>query len=287
MSNNSEVTILGVRLDVVTAPELIVRLRQGLDAGRRQMVVTVTNEMIINARRHPAYQKVINQATWRIPDTTGTVWAAKYLSLPLRGPLKGLRAYTQALRTLALLLIWPSRTQTVLPGTIPGSDLSVDLAGVCEEFGYRLFLLGAGDGVAVSAAEKLRSRFPELQVVGAEPGSPDPDDDERILEVITRSRANVILVAFGVPKQELWIARNLEHLPAPVLAVGVGGTFDYLAGTPSVSGGRPAKQPPRFVRRRGLEWLWRLITQPSRWRRIMTALPVFVWRVIAEKRAQH
>lgn len=278
------VDILGVGIDPVTAPEALVTLREGLQQGKRQHVVTVNPEIITHAKQDAAYQKILNDATLSVADGAGAVWAARYLQSPPRGALQGPRAYARALRLLVLLLVRPRRVKTVLPETIPGSDLTVDISGMCEEFGFPMFLLGAGDGVAEAAGQKLKERFPRLPIVGAWEGSPHPSDDAEARRRIRDSGAQVVLVAFGAPKQEKWIARNLPKLSKPMLAMGVGGTFDYLAGAASVSGGRAAKPPPGFIRQRGLEWLWRLFTQPSRWRRIMTAFPAFVRRVVRETR---
>lgn len=281
------IEIMGVEVDALTAPEVIVRLRKGLDAGRRQYVVTVNSEMIMRAQRDEEFKEIINQATLKVPDTISTVWAAKYLHAPLRGPLKTPRAGLQALRTLSQIVLQPRRLKSVIPGTVPGSDLVLDVAGMCEEFGHRLYLLGAADGVAEAAAAKLQESFPHLKVAGAAPGSAQERDDDFVRGEIELAETAVILVAYGHPKQERWIARNLPKLPAPVLAIGVGGTFDYLAGGTAIGAPRAAKAPPGFIRRRGLEWLWRLFTQPWRWRRILTAFPLFVGLVVRSKRRRN
>lgn len=283
----SRVDILGVGIDSVLAPEALVRLRQGLQDGQRQFVVTVNPETVMRAHRDLAYKQLLAGASLSVADGAGIVWASAYLAKPLRGLFKKFRAYTQGIWLLLLLLIWPRRVQHVMPGTVTGSDLTVDLAGMCEEFGYRLYVLGAGEGVAEQAAVELKQRFPRLEIAGTESGSPHAGSDAETRKRITESRAQVVLVAFGQPKQEQWIVRNLQKLPSPVLAIGVGGTLDYLAGAASVEGGGAAKPPPAVVRRRGLEWLWRLFSQPSRWRRIVTALPVFVMTVIRFKRDRH
>lgn len=281
------VDILGVQIDNVAAPEALVRLRGGLEAGKRQYVVTVNPEIIMRAQHDLAYKEILNKADLRIPDGMGTVWAAKYLQISLRGPLPGLRAYVQAGRTLVSLLLFPKRVKTIITDTVPGSDFTVDIAGMCEEFGYNMYLLGSGEGVAQAAADTLSQGFPSLNVVGAAPGSAKESDDESMRSVIEMSKAQVILVAYGAPKQEQWMVRNVPHLSKPVLAIGVGGTFDSLVGAASVEGGRVAKAPPAFVRQRGLEWLWRLVRQPHRRGRIMTALPVFVHHVVKYKKEHH
>lgn len=281
------VDILGVKVDAVTAAEAVVLIRQGLDAGKRQSVVTPYSEIIMAAQHDLAYKEILNKATLRVPDGIGVVWAAHYLQRPLRGPFIGVRAYAQALWTLILLAIWPARVKTVIRETVLGSELTVDLAGMCEEFGYRLFLLGAAEGVAAAAAKKLKRQFPRLQVAGAMPGSPHARDDQTVVARIRQAKPDVLIVAYSPPEQEQWIARNLSKLPKPIVAMGAGGTFDYLTGATSIKGGRPAKQPPRWVRRRGYESFWRLFTQPRRWRRIMTGVPIFASHVVRYKRQAH
>lgn len=279
------VDVLGIELDPVTAPELLVELREAIDRGERHQVVTVTTEMIMRARRDRTHKRLINGADWRVPDAIGTAWGAHFLHAPLRGPFKTPRIYLRALRTGIWAFVRPQSVKRTLPDVVPGSDFSIDLAGMCEEFGYGLYLLGGAPGVAEAAAAELRRRFPELTVTadGADPGKRHEADVRRRIK---RAKPGVLLVAYGAPEQEAWIKRNLPKLPGPLVAVGVGGTLDYLGGGRSLTGGgEVAKPPPSAVRRQGLEWLWRLFTQPSRWRRIMTTLPAFVWAVVRAKRA--
>lgn len=281
----NRVDILGVEIDAVTAPELLAEVRECLSRGRRGWIATVNNEIAVRAQDDPSFRETLAAATWRIPDAAGIVWAADYLA---RRPVRSTAgAYLQALAGLFRLAVVPSRVRTALPGTIPGSDFTIELAGLCEEFGYRLFLLGAGPGVAEAAGRALKRQFPRLEIAGtSEGGHGAPAEDAAIRKRIADARAQVVLVAYGAPKQERWMARNVPKLPKPVMAIGIGGTLDYLAGASSVEGGGPAKQPPAWVRHRGFEWLWRLATQPSRWRRIITALPVFVRRVVRQKRTR-
>jgi N-acetylglucosaminyldiphosphoundecaprenol N-acetyl-beta-D-mannosaminyltransferase len=168
----------------------------------------------------------------------------------------------------------------VLAARLLGSRLSERIGGVdlIEHFvvaaprGTRLFLLGAGPGVAEQAAAVLGNRNPGLILAGTYAGSPRPEHQDEIVKKINAARPHVLLVAFGAPTQELWIARNRDHLLAP-LCIGVGGAFDYISGrTP---------RAPLIVQRAGLEWLYRLARQPWRWRR-MLALPRFAALVLVE-----
>jgi len=137
--------------------------------------------------------------------------------------------------------------------------------------GASIFLLGAATGVAERAADALRRRTPDLRVAGCYAGLPD---DAETPARVRAAAPDVVLVAYGMPKQERWIARNLTSLPSVKLAIGVGGVFDQLAGVQRV--------PPAFLHRVGLEWLWRLLLEPSRWRR-QRLLPLFAALVLRRR----
>ncbi len=134
--------------------------------------------------------------------------------------------------------------------------------------------MGAAPGVAEETAARLQARFPGLEIAGTFAGSPDPSEEEAILERIRAAEADVVFVAYGAPSQELWINRNLQKLPA-ALAVGIGGAFDFISGR--------QRRAPRLMQKSGLEWLYRLYREPWRWRR-MLALPVFAVQVALKGR---
>src|SRR5436190_1923587 len=158
-------------------------------------------------------------------------------------------------------------------GRVTGVALTELIAARAAERGWSMFLLGAAPGVAERAAEALQHKYPGLRVVGCYSGSPRRDEEPVIRARIIAAQPTVLLVAYGHPAQELWIARNQPLLRVPV-AIGVGGVFDYLAGE--------APRAPAWMRRIGLEWLYRLIRQPQRWRRILVAVPLFLWAALRE-----
>jgi N-acetylglucosaminyldiphosphoundecaprenol N-acetyl-beta-D-mannosaminyltransferase len=154
---------------------------------------------------------------------------------------------------------------------VAGSDLVPRLSAEAANRGWRIFFLGAAPGVAEKTADILSKRNPGLQVVGCYAGSPALDEEDDIVERVRASRADILLVAYGAPKQDLWLDRNLARTGATV-GIGVGGSFDFIAGV--------SRRAPRWVQRLGLEWLDRLIREPWRWRR-QVVLPHFVWLVLA------
>jgi exopolysaccharide biosynthesis WecB/TagA/CpsF family protein len=155
-------------------------------------------------------------------------------------------------------VLWLARIGgTSLPGRVTGVDLVPRLAEQCATQGARLFLLGGQRGAAESAATHLEALAPGLQVTALEtpPATLEEMDDEAILAAVAEARADLLLVAFGHPKQELWISRNLARLPVG-MAIGVGGSLDLLLGR--------LTRAPGWMQRTGLEWSWRFLQEPRR-----------------------
>lgn len=185
------------------------------------------------------FMRVLQSADCCVADGIGLLFAARYLGQPL-------------------------------PERVTGSDGVPLIAERASQRGWNLFLLGAGPGVARRAADRLIAQNPGLQIVGVHEGSPARDEEDKIIERVNKSGADILFVAYGAPNQDKWIARNRDRLTVRV-AMGVGGTFDFIAGV--------VPRAPRWMRRFALEWLYRLYKQPWRWRR-MLRLPRFVWAVL-------
>ncbi len=160
-----------------------------------------------------------------------------------------------------------------LPERVTGTDLVERIAAAREM--QPVFFLGAGEGIAQRAATALSSRHSELVIAGTFSGSPRREDEEVIIAKIVASNARTLLVAYGAPAQDLWIDRVLTRLPSVRVAMGIGGAFDFLAGVRS--------RAPLWMRSIGLEWLYRLIQEPSRLRRIVTAVIVFPFLVLTRR----
>jgi N-acetylglucosaminyldiphosphoundecaprenol N-acetyl-beta-D-mannosaminyltransferase len=236
------VDVLGVRIDDVTYPEALALLLEAIRHRTPHVVTTPNPEIVMLARRDAAFRAALNRAALNIPDGIGLVLAARLAGRRLREHVQG-------------------------------TDLVLLLAAASACAGGRWFLLGGEDGAAVRAGRALVDQFPGLDVVGAEPGSPLAEDDPIVRERIAAARpVDVLLVAYGAPKQEQWLDRNLRALDIPV-GIGVGGVFNYFSGA--------TPRAPRWVRRVHFEWLHRLVTQPWRWRRQL-ALPVFGWLAVRE-----
>ncbi len=155
---------------------------------------------------------------------------------------------------------------------VTGSDGIYRICERAAKEGWRVYLLGAKPGVAEQTAARLGALYPGLVVVGTCSGSPTDDEWPEIHQRLIAAQADVLFVAFGHPRQDFWIDSHRHELPTAV-ALGVGGAFDFVAGI--------SRRAPRWMQRLGLEWLYRLIYQPWRWRR-MRVLPIFAWLVVAQ-----
>jgi len=232
--------LLGVRVDDVTYSEALALCRRAIEAGGFHQLVTVNTEMLMLARRDEELYHIIESAYLALPDGAGLLLAGRLLREPLRE-------------------------------RVTGVDFAPHLARLAAETGQSLYLLGAAPGVAEQAACRLQGLAPGLHVAGCYAGTPLPAEASWIISLLRRAKADILLVAFGVPAEEKWIARNAPAAGVK-LAMGVGGAFDFLAGA--------VPRAPQWMRDHGLEWLYRLCHQPWRWRR-MLALPRFLALVFA------
>jgi N-acetylglucosaminyldiphosphoundecaprenol N-acetyl-beta-D-mannosaminyltransferase len=215
------------------------RIEQLVKEGGHHLVATVNPEFVMRASRDQDFARVLESADVCLADGTGVVWAARRKGCRIEGPVAGV-------------------------------DLIPPLAAMCARRGLGLFLLGAAPGVAAELAERLKAQTPGLEVA-AYAGSPDSSSDDEALKLIRAHHTRVLLVAYGAPKQELWIDRTKDRAGVSV-AIGVGGAFDYLTGR--------VPRAPAWMRRAGLEWLHRLAHQPWRIRR-MAVLPEYAIKVLS------
>lgn len=234
--------ILGVAIDNLTEDEAITQIASFVAERGPHHVVTVNPEFVMEARRNTAFRRVLAAADLATPDGFGLLVAARLRETPFRT-------------------------------RVTGVGLVQRLAHESAQRGWSLFLLGAAPGVAERAAAALQRRASGVQIAGCYAGSPHAEDELEIRARVQAAQPDVLLVAYGHPAQDLWIARNQPFLRVPV-AIGVGGSFDELAGV--------VRPTPLWVQRLGLKWLHRLIQQPQRWRRILNAVPLFLWAVLRE-----
>ncbi len=224
----------------MTMTQAVQAVRRMLQAGGVHHVVTTNGAMLVRAARDERLRRVLNDASLAVADGAGVVLAGRILGRP---------AFPR----------------------VPGVDLAQELCLLAAAEGRRIFLFGAAPGVAAAAAESLRQRYPGLQVAGVMHGY--VADDAAVIESIRQARPDLLFVALGFPKQELWIAAHRQRLGVPV-CLGVGGTLDVLAGR--------VRRAPRVVGPMGLEWAYRLMQDPRRWR-VAISLPLLLVLAVQER----
>jgi len=257
----AKVDIAGLKIDAISKKEFLDAALERIKAGQKTFVTTPYSEFLYGAFQKPDLLEIFNKADFALADGIGIFWARRYLSIPLTAKSywgKILQSLWQLKYSLAAIIFNRQWIQSALPEKIVGADLIWDLAKLASENHLSMFLLGGFGDTTELTRQKLISNYPNLQISVS---NQDPEDSSAINEIKNTS-PDILLVAYGPIKQEAWIARHLFELPVK-LAIGVGGTFDYVAGK------RPS--PPQFLRSIGLEWLWRLFTQPHRAKRIWQA----------------
>lgn len=271
-----KITILGVPIDKLTEAQAIDRIDQFVQSKQPHQIVTVNAEFLVAAQKDSSFRETLHQSSLNTADGIGVLWAAKYLSLPSAKTkyFHGLTVLYQLLSSALAVAFRPRHIRSVIPEKISGTNLIWSLAGLAESRGYSIFLLGGFGDTPQRVEVALGKKFPRLKIAGVYPGSPT---EEGIVERVNKTDADILLVAFGPVRQDLWISKNLKKLTVSV-CMGLGGTFDYIAGNKALA--------PDFLRYRGLEWAFRLITQPKRLFRIVNAVPVFCYMVYRAKLLQ-
>jgi len=233
-------TLLEVSIDTLTMGESVERVADFIRSGRPHRVLTLNPEFLYRAQSDPELMELAGRADLVTPDGIGIVWACRMAGHPV-------------------------------VERVTGIDLMLSLAGRAAAENWRIYMLGAAPGVAKEAAERLCLDYPGLQVVGTHHGYFSMGEEAAgVAEIVRQTRPQLIFVALGAPKQEQWIDHYLELSGASV-AVGVGGSFDVIAGK--------VQRAPQWSQRLHLEWLARLLREPTRWRRQLV-LPRFAWLVL-------
>lgn len=263
--------VLGIGFDNLTRTGAAARIADLATTGSRAYVVKPYSEFMPPAARDERVAAVLNGADLCLADGVGILWAAHYLSLP-GGPL---RALVQLPLSLAAMVLRPSAIRKPLPEAMAGVDLTWRMLEAFSASQVSVYLLGGTADELEGTLRELHERLPGLRIAGAHAGhfKLRGSENDAVVASINAASPNALLVAMGFPRQEKWIAANLERLSVNV-AVAEGGSFSFIAGAVS--------RAPNWMNRAGLEWLYRLARQPWRLKRQLQ-LPVFVWLVVAER----
>ena len=237
------VEILNVPFDLVTLDEAADRVFRMFDMESQSMVCTPNPEIVVDAQHDKELMGILKESDLVVMDGIGVVWAARR---------KGLSA----------------------KGRVTGYDLVQKIFFKMKDTPKTAYFFGGKPKVAEAAAKKMSKKYPGLKIVGVHDGYFTPAEEIKIILDIKRLSPDLLLVGLGSPKQEKWIYTNMRLMGAKV-SIGVGGCFDVMAGN--------VKRAPIVFRKMGLEWFFRLLSQPSRFWRMMK-LPKFVFMVLAEKK---
>jgi N-acetylglucosaminyldiphosphoundecaprenol N-acetyl-beta-D-mannosaminyltransferase len=247
--SHRRVRLFGVEIDAVRMPEAVARLTDWISAddGVCRYVVTPNVDHVVLLEEHEGLRRAYAEAGLVLADGAPVVWASRLLGRPL-------------------------------PERVAGSDLVPQLFDAAKARGsLRVFLLGGMPGVADRAAQRIAERWPHVTIVGTASPPPgferDAAQNEDLLAAISAARPELLLIGLGAPKQELWISEHCASIAAPA-ALCIGATIDFLAGE--------RKRAPRWMRRCGLEWLYRALGEPRRlgrrYARDAWIFPRLVWR---------
>jgi N-acetylglucosaminyldiphosphoundecaprenol N-acetyl-beta-D-mannosaminyltransferase len=242
MINQKQAVILGCKVDMVDMQQSLARIEEIVREKEPSQIITLNAEIAYKAQNDPSLTGLINSAGLVTPDGIGIIWAARILGYSLKERVTGI-------------------------------DMLYRLCETAAQKGFKVYLLGAAPGVAQIAGESLVKRYPGLEICGIHHGFFKEGEDKNIIKDIELKSPDILLVGLGAPKQEYWIKNNLNKIKVPA-CIGVGGSFDVIAGI--------KKRAPDLLIRLNLEWLFRLISEPKRFRRQLV-LPKFVFRVLKEK----
>jgi len=235
-TEEAQVDMLGVPIHRIDMAGALARVEGFIRERSPHMVVTSDGSAIVRAQQDSEYRAIVRASDMVTADGRGLVWMARVLGLSVTD-------------------------------RVPGVDMMDRLCELAAERGYSVYLVGALPGVASDAARAMQGRYPGLRVAGTHHGYFSPEEEPGVVAAIAAARPDILFVAFGAPRQEKWIRRHLDQLGAPV-AIGVGGSFDVLAGR--------VPRAPAWMQQAGLEWLYRVLREPRRLRRLW-ALPRLVW----------
>lgn len=279
-------SLLGIPVDAVTEADVLGHIERWISARVPNQIVTVNPEFIIAAQTDRTFAQVLRTATLSVADGIGIRAAATYQSFwaPRWQPARLLVTSLQGIAIGLAVLVARQTLRQPIPATITGVDLLETLARAAATHGWTLYLVGGDPGRAEAVRTILTQTYPDLTILGAEEGIPKPTNgnpsEQTTQDLVARIRAakpDILLVAFGAPKQDRFISDHRNDLGVPVM-MGVGGAFDFIAGT--------IPRAPVWLRTLGLEWLWRFSVEPWRWRRILTATVRFPLAVFAARQRQ-
>jgi N-acetylglucosaminyldiphosphoundecaprenol N-acetyl-beta-D-mannosaminyltransferase len=240
LSTPEQFFLLGSRVDNLTMQDTLDRLIAWAAQGQSRQISFVNAHCLNVAYYDSAYLKILNESDLVLADGSGVRMGAEANGIKVKD-------------------------------NVNGTDMFPLLCQRLQKEPLGLFILGAAPGVAEDVAKWAETNYPGIRIAGINDGFFNAQQEEAVLAKIRDSKATIVLVAMGVPRQELWIDSVLTKIPGTV-CLGVGGLLDFYSGRVS--------RAPRWLRAIGQEWVWRLLQEPSRmWKRYLVGNLLFLWRV--------
>ncbi|HDS09418.1 MAG TPA: glycosyltransferase, partial [Firmicutes bacterium] len=236
------VSILNVNIDNVDYNETLEMIVKAIEDGKKGYIITANSLMVMSGISNLLFKRILKDALVVTPDGIGLIWASNFLGTPLKTRVTGI-------------------------------DLTRRLLRLASLKGYRVYLLGGSPGITTKVKMGLEENYPGIKIVGSGHGYFSKKEEVLLIEEIRSTMPDLIFVGFGSPHQEKWINRNYHAFDRGIF-LGVGGSFDVISGQ--------VKRAPAFFQRLGLEWLFRLLKEPYRWRR-MLVLPKFIWYILIQR----
>ena len=237
-------------------------LEQNLASGtKKYWIATVNPEFVMSAQKDKEFKKILSKTSLNVVDGIGLIWAKEVLSIKYQ--VFSIRKLIKAIWVGVEVLRGKYKDQVA-----SGADLIVDLVKIAKRDNKKIFLLGGWGDRAEKTAQYFSIKY-QVSSIKYSSGEPDIGNKE-VVKQINEFKPDILLVAYGMKKQEFWINNNLDHLEVG-LVMGVGRSFDYYSGD--------LKRAPRWVRKMGMEWLYSLIKEPKRLKRQLV-LPKFLWKVL-------
>lgn len=215
-------------------------LIEGVGKGNRYFVLTLNALIVYEYLHNKEYREALKKVNYVVPDGSGVIKAVRFL-------------HNKNLNR------------------IPGIELMQEICAQSSKKGFKLYFLGAEEDIAQKAVSNLKEKFPELKVVGFRNGFFNDEENAKIVSDINQSNADFLFVGMGVPRQEIWISQNWEKLDVS-LAMGVGGSFDVLAGK--------VVRAPKWMQKHGLEWCFRILQEPRKRLKVVPKLLSFALYVL-------
>jgi len=234
--------------------DLFIEIAKG---DTRHFAATPNAEIILQAQENPELKKYLQQSTLNFADAVAVLWAGEFLT----------KKWSKTRGILELLFLpFRKNSWSAFPEKITGSDSFEKICAKAELENITIALLGGGCGVATKTRDLLLKKFPKLKIVTAIDGI---DRQEFWCSDVLKkcAGAQIFFIALGCPTQEFWTRDNLSKIKSARIGIGIGGTFDFYSGR--------LKRAPLWMQKIGFEWLYRLIQQPTRFKRIYTAIIKF------------